>query len=90
MTVHKKLLDQAFVNQRMFKDSKHFGRAFSKSVKRLVKKLSNEMKTIYKCKHLYALGISNFLSLSCALFNKNKTELEPSKEFFTSGAVTLK
>lgn len=48
------------------------------------------MKTIYKCKHLYALGISNFLSLSGALFNKNKTELEPSKEFFTSGAVTLK
>lgn len=37
MTVHKKLLDQAFVNQRMFIDSEHFGRAFSKSVKQLVK-----------------------------------------------------
>lgn len=48
------------------------------------------MKTVYKCKHLYALGISNFLSLSGALYNKSKTEVEPSKEFFTSGAVTLK
>lgn len=90
MTVHKKLPDQAFVNQCMCIDSKHFGRAFSKSVKRLVKKWSNEMKTVYKCKHLYALGISNFLSLSGALYNKSKTEVEPSKEFFTSGAVTLK